>query len=100
MKRVVITGMGIVSCLGNDLLTVTNALKTGKSGISRREEYEQFGFRSQIAGIIDIDLHDHIDRKNLRFMGNSAAYTCIAMKKALEDANLPDSMRSHERTGL
>lgn len=100
MKRVVITGMGIVSCLGNDLQTVTNALKTGKSGISYREEYKEFGFRSHIAGIINIDLNECIDRKILRFMGNSAAYTYIAMQKVLEDSNLPTSMISNERTGL
>ena len=100
MKRVVITGMGIVSCLGNDLDTVTHALKTGKSGISFKEEYKELGFRSHIAGLIDIDLSEHIDRKVMRFMGNSAAYTYVAMQQAIENANLPEEMISNVRTGL
>lgn len=100
MKRVVITGMGIVSCLGNDLETVTTALRAGKSGISFKEDYKELGFRSHVAGLIDIDLSEHIDRKAMRFMGNSAAYTYVAMKKAIADANLTDDMVSNVRTGL
>ena len=100
MRRVVITGMGIISCLGNDLETVSNALLSGRSGISFKEEYREMGFRSQVAGLVDIDLSAHIDRKTIRFMGNSAAYTYVAMQKAIENAGLNDSQVSHERTGI
>ena len=100
MRRVVITGMGIISCLGNDLEIVSNALLSGRSGISFKEEYREMGFRSQVAGLVDIDLSAHIDRKTIRFMGNSAAYTYVAMKKAIEHSGLNDSEISNERTGI
>ncbi len=100
MKRVVITGIGIVSCLGNDLDTVTNALKNGKSGIVFKEDYKELGFRSHVAGIIDIDLNSYIDRKVIRFMGNSAAYTYVAMQQAIIDAEITEAQISNERTGL
>ena len=100
MKRVVITGLGIVSCIGNDTDTVLDALKEGKSGISFREDYKEMGFRSHVAGTIDIDLKEHIDRKQLRFMGDAAAYAYIAMKQAVEDSGLAEDQVSNERTGI
>jgi 3-oxoacyl-[acyl-carrier-protein] synthase I len=100
MRRAVITGMGIVSCIGNDKNSVTDALKAGRSGIRFKEAYKEMGLRSNIAGQIDIDLADHIDRKNLRFMGNAAAYAYIAMHQAVEDSGLTDAMVSNPRTGI
>ena len=100
MKRVVVTGMGIVSCLGNNKSHVLEALKAGKSGISFQQEYADLGFRSQIAGSIDIDIKEHVDRKTLRFMGNAAAYNYIAMQEAIDDAGLPEDQVSNERTGI
>ncbi len=88
MRRVVITGMGIVSCLGNDLQTVTEALKTGKSGIRFNETYRELGLRSQISGVPQIDLSEHIERKARRFMGDAAAYAYVAMKNAIVEAGL------------
>lgn len=100
MRRAVITGMGIVSCIGNDKNTVTEALKAGRSGIRFKEEYKEMGLRSNIAGQIDIDLKDHIDRKQLRFMGNAAAYGYIAMGQAIEDSGLSEDQVSNHRTGI
>lgn len=100
MRRVVITGMGIVSCLGNDLETVTQALKTGKSGIKFNPEYQERGLRSHVAGIPEIDLSEHIDRKARRFMGDAAAYAYVAMQSAITDADLNDEQVSNVRTGL
>ena len=79
MKRVVITGLGIVSCLGNDAETVTQSLKEGKSGITFNEKYKEMGLRSQVCGRPDIDITEHIDRKVRRFMGDAAAYAYISM---------------------
>jgi len=100
MKRVVITGFGIVSCLGNDKQSVTESLREGRSGIKFQEKYKEMGMRSHVAGSIDIDLDEHIDRKVKRFMGDAAAYTYVAMKQAIEDAGLPDELVSNPRTGL
>jgi len=100
MRRVVITGMGIVSCLGNDLTTVAQALKAGKSGIRFNEEYKEHGLRSQIAGVPDIDLSEHIDRKARRFMGDAAAYAYVSMQNAIADAGLTEEQVSNVRTGL
>jgi 3-oxoacyl-[acyl-carrier-protein] synthase-1 len=100
MRRVVVTGMGIVSCLGNDKETVVDALKQGRSGIKFQEEYKELGFRSHVAGSIDLDLDQLIDRKLRRFMGNAAAYSYIAMDQAIKDANLSEDQVSNERTGL
>ncbi|MGS2718022.1 beta-ketoacyl-ACP synthase I [Eionea flava] len=100
MKRVVVTGMGIVSCLGNDKATVLDALRNGKSGISFQEDYAEMGFRSHVAGQIDIDVKEHIDRKTLRFMGDAAAYNYIAMKQAIDDSGLSEEQVSNERTGI
>lgn len=100
MRRVVVTGMGIVSCLGNDLETVLDSLKQGRSGIKFQPEYKELGFRSQVAGSIDIDLDALIDRKLRRFMGNASAYAYLAMKQAIEDSGLPEDQVSNVRTGL
>ena len=100
MRRVVVTGMGIVSCLGNDTSTVLDALKNGKSGISFQEDYAEMGFRSHIAGSIDIDIKEHIDRKTLRFMGDAAAYNYIAMKQAIDDSGLSEDQVLNERAGI
>jgi len=100
MKRVVITGFGIVSCLGNDKQSVTESLREGRSGIKFQEKYKEMGMRSHVAGSVDIDLDEHIDRKVKRFMGDAAAYTYVAMKQAIEDAGLPEELVSNPRTGL
>jgi len=100
MKRVVITGLGIVSCLGNDKEAVTESLRNGKSGIRFQEEYKEMGMRSHVAGSIDIDLDEHIDRKVKRFMGDAAAYAYISMQQAIADAGLNDDQVSNPRTGL
>jgi len=100
MKRVVITGFGIVSCLGNDKQSVTESLREGRSGIKFQEKYKEMGMRSQVAGSIDIDLDEHIDRKIKRFMGDAAAYTYIAMHQAIEDSGLSEAQVSNPRAGL
>ena len=100
MRRAVITGLGIVSCIGNDTETVTEALKAGRSGIARREEYAELGMRSHVAARPDIDLKEHIDRKQLRFMGEAAGYAYVAMRDAIRDAGLEDAEVSNERTGI
>jgi len=100
MRRAVITGMGIVSCLGNDRATVTEALRNGTSGITRREEYAELGMRSHVAARPVIDLKEAIDRKQLRFMGEAAAYAYIAMRDAIADAGLSEHEVSNERTGI
>ena len=100
MRRVVVTGMGIVSCLGNDLDTVSSALREGRSGISFRPDYAEMGLRSHVAGVPTIDLDAEIDRKQKRFMGDAAAYTCVAMRNAIADAGLAPEMVSQPRTGV
>lgn len=100
MKRVVITGMGVVSCLGNDKETVTQSLKDGKSGITFNEKYKEVGLRSHVCGRPDIDVADHIDRKVRRFMGDAAAYAYISMAQAIEDAGIGGELLSNPRTGL
>jgi len=100
MRRVVVTGIGIVSCLGNNKDSVLNSLQTATSGISFQEEYKERGFRSQIAGSIDIDLSAHIDRKTLRFMGGAAAYAHISIEQAIKDAALADDIVSNIKTGI
>ncbi len=100
MRRVVVTGLGIVSCLGNDRQQVLDSLREGRSGIRRKEEYAELGFRSQVAGVVDINLEDHIDRKQLRFMGDAAAYAYISMAQAIADSGLSEEQVSNERTGL
>ncbi len=100
MRRVVVTGIGITSCIGCDKETVTESLKTGRSGISFQQEYKDLGLRSHVAGSIDLDLPALINRKLMRFMGDSAAYTYLAMKNAVEDSGLTDEQVSNVRTGL
>ncbi|WP_447927645.1 beta-ketoacyl-ACP synthase I [Vreelandella sp. EE27] len=100
MRRVVVTGLGIVSCLGNDQHQVLDALKNGRSGIRFKEEYAERGFRSHVAGSIHIDLEALVDRKLLRFMGDAAAYAYVSMAQAIEDAGLTPAQVSNERTGL
>jgi 3-oxoacyl-[acyl-carrier-protein] synthase-1 len=100
VRRAVITGIGIVSCLGNDAATVTASLKQGRSGIRFKPEYAERGLRSQIAGAIDIDLDTLVPRKARRFMGDSAAYAYVAMEQAIRDAELAEDSVSHPRTGL
>lgn len=100
MRRVVVTGMGIVSCLGNNQKDVTASLRLGKSGISFNEEFAEIGLRSQISGSVDIDLTEYVPRKVRRFMGDAAAYAYVAMQKAIDDAGLVDDLVSNPRTGL
>jgi len=100
MKRAVITGLGIVSCLGNDKASVTHSLRDGRSGITFREDYRELGMRSQVAGVPEIDVKEHIERKQLRFMGNAAAYAYIAMQQAITDAGLEENDVSNVRSGL
>ncbi len=100
MKRVVVTGMGIVSCLGNDKQTVLDSLRSGQSGIQFKEEYQQMGMRSHVAGSIHIDVDEFIDRKVKRFMGSAAAYAYIAMQQAIADSGLSEADISNPRTGL
>ena len=100
MKRVVVTGLGITSCLGLDAESVTESLRTGRSGIKFKQEYADMGFRSHIAGSVDIDFKEYIDRKVLRFMGDAAAYAYISMQQAIADAGLTEDQVSNPRTGL
>jgi len=100
MKRVVVTGLGITSCLGLDAESVTESLRTGRSGIKFKQEYADMGFRSHIAGSVEIDFKEYIDRKVLRFMGDAAAYAYISMQQAIDDAGLTEDQVSNARTGL
>ncbi len=100
MKRVVITGLGIVSSIGNNAEEVLASLKTGRSGISKSESFAENGLRSQVWGKPDIEIKDHIDRKALRFMGDAAGYAYIAMEQAIEDAKLTQEQVSSFRTGI
>jgi 3-oxoacyl-[acyl-carrier-protein] synthase-1 len=100
MKRVVITGIGIVSCLGNNQSEVYESLINTKSGISFSEEYKKFNFKSQICGMPNIKFEDHIDRKFIRFMGDGSAYNYIAMKEAVTDSGLEEKDISNELTGI
>ncbi|KDE39751.1 3-oxoacyl-[acyl-carrier-protein] synthase, KASI [Nitrincola lacisaponensis] len=92
--------MGIISCLGNDKETVLDSLKQGRSGIRFQPEYQEMGFRSQVAGQVDVDLDSLIDRKLRRFMGNASAYAYLSMKQAIEDSGLTEEQVSNVRTGL
>tara|TARA_R110002049_G_scaffold84663_7_gene215434 strand:- start:415 stop:1626 length:1212 start_codon:yes stop_codon:yes gene_type:complete len=100
MRRVVITGIGAVSCLGNTKEEITDSLRAGRSGIVFNETFKEMGLRSQICGSVNIDIAEHIDRKVLRFMGDAAAYAYIAMQKAIDDAGLDEADVSNPRTGL
>lgn len=98
-RRVVVTGMGIISCIGNSVAEVLESLKTGKSGITFSEDYAAKGFKSQVFGLPKINLAEVIDRRLLRFMGDSAAYVHLAMVQAIEDAKLTKDLISNVRTG-
>jgi len=100
MRRVVITGIGIVSSIGNNVDEVTSSLRYGTSGIVAAPEYTELGFRSQVHGTVKLDVAEHIDRKQLRFMGEGAAYAVLAMEQAIADAGLDDNQVSHVKTGL
>ncbi|MCV2883082.1 beta-ketoacyl-ACP synthase I [Aestuariibacter sp. AA17] len=100
MRRAVITGMGIVSSIGNNKEEVLASLKAGRSGISRSEQFAEMGLRSQVWGGIDINLKELIDRKAMRFMGDAAGYAYVAMQQAIEDAGLSEEQVSNPRTGV
>lgn len=100
MRRVVVTGMGIVSSIGNNSQEVLASLREGKSGIVKADTYAEMGFRSQIHGSLKIDIEQAVDRRARRFMGDGAAYACIAMDQAIADAGLEPGDVSNPRTGL
>ena len=100
MKRVVVTGMGIVSCLGNDIPSVLESLQQGRSGISFNETYKEMGFRSHVSGSINLNLKELIDRKVLRFMGEASAYAYLSMQQAIADAGLSEPEYSNPRAGI
>lgn len=100
LRRVVITGMGIISCIGNNKEEVLQSLKSGKSGITFSPEYSELGFRSQVYGKPNIVLEDHIDKRLFRFMGDGAAYNHLAMEQAIADSGLNEHVISNERTGI
>lgn len=100
MRRVVVTGIGIISPIGNNIEEVTNSLREGKSGIEFAEEYAENGFRSQVHGNIKLNLADHISKRQLRFMGPGASYNYLAMEQAIKDSGLEENEVSNERTGL
>ena len=99
-KRAVITGMGSISCIGNNLEEISNSLRQGISGISKNDEYNDFGFRSKVSGSISIDLKDLIDRKLFRFMGEAAAYSYLSALDAIRDSELPESIFETDRIGV
>ena len=88
MRRVVVTGMGVVSCLGNEKESVVDALRQSRPGIRFNDSFAEMGLRSNVSGSVEIDLGDHIDRKTRRFMGDAAAYAYVSMQQAIEDAGL------------
>ncbi|MGR3370454.1 MAG: beta-ketoacyl-ACP synthase I [Sagittula sp.] len=100
MRRVVVTGLGVVSSIGNNAEEVTASLKAGRSGISASEEMKEHGFRSQISGQLKIDVSEYVDKRTLRFMGPGAAYAHIAMQQAIADSGLEESDIVNPRTGL
>ncbi len=100
MRRVVVTGIGAVSCIGNTQAEITDSLKNGRSGIVANESYQELGLRSQVSGSVNIDIAEHIDRKVRRFMGDAAAFAYISMQQAIDDSGLEESDVSNVRTGL
>ncbi|MGB0624449.1 MAG: beta-ketoacyl synthase N-terminal-like domain-containing protein, partial [Luminiphilus sp.] len=100
VERVVVTGLGIISCLGNDAESVRDALFNGASGISLRQDHIDAGMRSHIAGTPNIDLSEHIDRKQWRFMGDAAGYAYLSLQQAIAQAGLTEEQVSHPRTGI
>lgn len=100
MKRVVVTGMGIVSSIGNNVEEVLDSLREARSGISRSDEYAELGFKSQVYGMPSLDVEEALDRRTRRFMGQGAAWNYIAMQQAIADSGLADEQVSNPRTGL
>ena len=100
MRRVVVTGIGIVSSIGNNKQEVTESLRSGRSGVEYCEEYAELGFRSHVCGTIKLDIDSVLDRKLRRFMGDGAAFNYLAMQEAITDSGLDESEVSHERTGI
>lgn len=100
MRRVVVTGLGAVSCIGNNQAEIVDSLKNGRSGIVANESYKEMGLRSQVSGTVNIDIAENIDRKVRRFMGDAAAYAYISMQHAIDDAGLEEGDVSNDRTGL
>lgn len=100
MRRVVVTGLGVVSSIGNNAEEVLSSLKSGKSGIEANEQMVEHGFRSQIAGSLKIDVAEHVDKRTLRFMGPGAAYAHVAMSQAIADSGLSEDQVINPRTGL
>ena len=99
-QRVVVTGLGIVSSLGNNASEVTDSLRNGKSGITYNATQEEIGMRSWVSGKPDIDLSEHIDRKQWRFMGDAAGYAFLSMEQAIADSGLTPEQVSNVRTGI
>ena len=100
MRRVVVTGIGIVSCLGNGKKAVLDSLKAGRSGIRHNQTYADIGMRSHVSGSIDINVSELIDRKLLRFMGDASAYSYLSMQEAIKDAGLEEEQVSNFRSGI
>ena len=100
MKRVVITGLGVVSCLGNNQEEVYQSLINSKSGITFSEEYKEHNLKSHVHGVPNIKLEDHVDRKVIRFMGNGSAYNYVAMAEAVKDSGLEEKDVSNTSTGM
>ncbi|MCA0302067.1 MAG: beta-ketoacyl-ACP synthase I [Proteobacteria bacterium] len=100
MKRVVVTGLGVVSSIGNNAAEVVQSLRDGKSGIEFMPQYKELGFRSQVAGTLKLNVDELVDRRLRRFMGDGAAYAWLAMKEAIEDAGLAEAEISNDRTGV
>lgn len=100
MRRAVITGLGIVSSIGNNKEEVTDSLRAGRSGITFSQQFADMGLRSQVWGDLKIELSEHIDRKAMRFMGDAAGYAFVAMQQAIEDAGLTEEQYSNERVGI
>src|ERR1700748_1200120 len=100
MRRVAVTGLGIVCPIGNTTQEVVASLREGRSGITKSEDYHRMGFRSQVEGSLKVDLDSSIDRRARRFMGDGAAYNFLAMQQALTDSGLDEKEISHERSGL
>ncbi|OQX19334.1 MAG: beta-ketoacyl-[acyl-carrier-protein] synthase I [Desulfobulbaceae bacterium A2] len=100
MRRVVVTGMGIVSPLGNSIPAVLESLRAGRSGVRFQENYREIGLKSQVGAFTDLDVREALDKKTLRFMGKAAAYACVALRQAIASAGLPPELVSRPRTGL
>lgn len=100
MKRVVVTGLGIISSIGNNAEEVLQSLKDGKSGVTIKEDYQNLNMRSHLAATIKLDTQEHIDRKLYRFMGEAAAYAYLSLQQAVTDSGLAEDQVSNVRTGL